>query len=150
MCGHGGVRQPIHQAVRQEWTAGDVAGWHSAWSLATTFTASPCQSVPSAIASQRLTPEADCPVSGLVAFEDRNLLLHFDGATHRSADAVEHNEEGITASLDDPATMPLYRRIDHVAAERAQAFERPNVVQTDQTTVADHVGVHDCDQLPPI
>ena len=60
MCGHGGVRQPIHQAVRQEWTAGDVAGWHSAWSLATTFTASPCQSVPSAI-HPKINPGSGLP-----------------------------------------------------------------------------------------
>ena len=74
--------------------------------------------------SQRLTPEADCPVSGLVAFEDRHLLLHLYGAAYRTVDAVEHDKQGIATGLDDPSAVLLDRRIDHVAAERAQAFER--------------------------
>ena len=64
------------------------------------------------VASQRLTPEADCPVSGLVAFEDRHLLLHLYGAAYRTVDAVEHDSREIATGLDDPSAVFLDRRID--------------------------------------
>ena len=42
---------------------------------------------------------------------DRNLLLHLHGIAHRPVDAVEYDQQGITAGLDDPATMLRYRRV---------------------------------------
>ena len=90
-------------------------GGHSAWSRAATFTASPCKSVPSAIASPILIPmrkrmarSAGCPVT------DWNLLLHLHGATDRPVDAVEHDEQGIATCLHDPAAVLLDRRVDKV------------------------------------
>ena len=49
--------------------------------------------------------EADGPIRRLIAIMDRNLLLHLHGTAHRPVDAVEHDEQGIAAGLDDPAAM---------------------------------------------
>ena len=37
-----------------------------------------------------------------------------------------------------------------VAAESPQPFERSNIIQANQAAVANHVGMDDGDQLPPI
>ena len=58
--------------------------------------------------------EADGSIWRLVAVVDRHLLLHLHGAAHRPVDAVEHDEQGIAAGLDDPATMLLDRWVDQV------------------------------------
>ena len=42
---------------------------------------------------------------------DRNLLLHLHGATHRPVYAIEHDEQGIPAGLDDPAAMLFDRGV---------------------------------------
>ena len=124
-------------------------GGHSAWSLAATFTPSPCRSVPSAITSPMLIPmrKRMRPIRRLVAIMDRHLLLHLHGTAHRPVDAVEHDQQRVAAGLDDPAAVLLDRRVDQVAPERAQPFERPGIVQPDQAAVADHVGIDDGDQL---
>ena len=94
--------------------------------------------------------EADGSIGRLVAIVDRNLLLHLHGTAHRSVDAVEHDEQGVAAGLDDPAAMLLDRRIDQLSAERTQSLEGSRVIQADQAAVAHHVGIDDGDQLPPI
>ena len=94
--------------------------------------------------------KADGSIRRLIAVVDRNLLLHLHGTAHRPVDAVEHDQQGVAAGLDDPAAMLLDRRVDQVAAESTQPFERSCVVQADQAAVADHVGIDDGDQLPPI
>jgi hypothetical protein len=94
--------------------------------------------------------ESDGAVGRLVAITVRHLLLHLYGATHRPINAVEHNQQRIATGLHDPAAVLLDGRIDHVAAERTQAFERSHIIQANQTAVADHVGIDYGDQLPPI
>jgi hypothetical protein len=95
-------------------------------------------------------PESDCPIRRLIAIMTWHLLLHLDRATHRAVYAVEHDQQGVPASLDDFAPMLLDPRIDQVPAESTQSFERPLVIEPDQSAVADHIGVQDGDQLPPI
>jgi hypothetical protein len=94
--------------------------------------------------------EADGSIRGQVAVMHRNLLLHFHGTAHGSVDAVEHNKEGVTASLDDPAAVLLDRGIDQVLAQSPEPVERPLIIQADQTAVTHHIGMHHRDQLPPI
>ena len=94
--------------------------------------------------------KSDGPIGRLVTIMVGHLLLHLHGTAHCSIDAVEHDEQGITASLDDPTTMLTYGWIDQRPAESAEPFERPLVVQSDQAAVAHHVGMDDGDQLPPI
>ncbi len=86
----------------------------------------------------------------LISIKGWNLLLHLNGTSHRSVDAVEYDEQGIAASLNDPAAVLLDGGVDQSSAEGTQSFERSNIVQADQTAVADHVRVHYGDQLPPI
>ena len=119
-------------------------GGHSAWSLAATFTTSPCTSVPSGdhVANIDADAEANGAIGRLVAIMDGHLLLHLHRTAHRSVNAVEHDEQRITAGVDDPAAMLLDRWVDQVAAERPQPLERADVVQPDQAAVAHHVGMH--------
>ena len=79
-----------------------------------------------------------------------NLLLHLHRAAYCPVDAVEHDEQGIATSLDNPAAMLVYRRVYQVAAQSPQPFERASVVQSNETAIANHVGIDDGDQLPPI
>ena len=59
-------------------------------------------------------------------------------------------KQGIAACLDDPAAVLADRRIDQTAAQRPQPHQRPGVVQADEAAIADHVGVDDRHQFPPI
>ena len=88
--------------------------------------------------------------SRLISVVGRNLLLHLDGTAHRPVNAIEHDEQGIAPSLDDFAAMLLDRRVDQVAAQSPQPLESPCIVQPNQAAVANHVGIDDGDQLPPI
>ena len=86
----------------------------------------PCRSVPSAIASPMLIPTR---IGWLDQVVDRRHgsapALHLHGAAHRSVDAIEHDEQRVTAGLDDPATMLRYRWVYQVAAESPQPLESP-------------------------
>src|ERR1700693_3979680 len=59
--------------------------------------------------------EADGSIRGLIPVMDRDFLLHLHGTAHRSVYAVEHDEQGIAPSLDDPAAMLADCRIDHLS-----------------------------------
>ena len=81
---------------------------------------------------------------------DRNLLLNLDTAADRPVNAIEYDEKGIAAGLDSVTSMLLYRGIDYLSAQRTQSLEGSSVIQSDQVAVANHVGIHDGDQLAPI
>ena len=49
--------------------------------------------------------ETDSQFRRVILVMDRNPLLHLHGAANRSVDAIEHDEQRITARLDDPATV---------------------------------------------
>ena len=69
------------------------------------------------IANVNADAEADDPIRRLISIVDRNLLLHLHGTTHCPVNAVEHDQQGIAAGLDDPAAMLLYRWVNQVAAQ---------------------------------
>ena len=46
--------------------------------------------------------------------------------------------------------MLLYRGIDYLSSQRTQSLEGSSVIQSDQATVANHVGIHNGDQPAPI
>ena len=75
----------------------------------------------SSIGNRVADVDADAKANGsiwrLISVKDRHLLLHLNGTSYRPVDAVEHDEQGIAASLDDPATMLLDRRVYQVAAQ---------------------------------
>src|SRR5512133_2007718 len=68
-------------------------------------------------------PKPDGSVCRLLAVQDWHFSLHFCGTPDRAIDAIEDDQQGIAASLHDPATMFPDRRVDQIAAERTQALE---------------------------
>ena len=86
----------------------------------------------------------------LISVENWHLLLHLDGTAHGTVDAVEHDEQRIAPSLDDPAAVLVNRRVDEVAAQSPQPFQSSRIVQADQTAIANHIRVDHGDQLSPI
>jgi hypothetical protein len=94
--------------------------------------------------------KADGTIRWLIAVMDWNLLLYSHCTAHRSIDAVKGDEQRIAAGLNDPATMLLDRWVYQVLAQSSEPSQGSGVVQTDQATVADHIGIDDGDQLPPI
>jgi hypothetical protein len=93
--------------------------------------------------------ESDYPVRGSTIV-GRHPLLHAHRKSRRAIDAVEHHEQRITPSVDDPAAVRHQRRLDQVMAQPAHPIERSAIDQTDQPALADHVGMNHRDQPPPI
>ena len=102
------------------------------------------------IANVDCDTKTDGPFSRLISVMGRNLLLHLHGTAHRPINAIEHDEKGIATSLNDSAAVLLYRQVYQVAAQSPQPLKSPCIVQPNQAAVANHVGIDDGDQLPPI
>ena len=102
------------------------------------------------IANVDADTEADGPIKGLVAVVDGNLLLHLHRTTHGPVYAIEHNQQGIAARLDDPTVMFTYCWVDYPPAKASQPFEGSSVVKPNQAAVASHISVDHGDQLSPI
>src|SRR4051812_6523009 len=85
--------------------------------------------------------EADCTVGRLVLVGLRHPSLDLHSATDRSLDAVEYDQQRIAARLNYPASILRDRRADDVASDSPQPRERSHIVQTNETAVADHVGI---------
>ena len=94
--------------------------------------------------------EADSAIRWLIAVVYRDLLLHLHGTAHRPVDAVECDQQRIAPGLNDPATVLLDGGIDYLSSQRTQSLEGSGVIPSDQAAVANHVGVHNGDQLAPI
>ena len=94
--------------------------------------------------------EPNGSIAGQVAVAYLHLLLHLHGAAHRPLDAIEHDQQGIASGLDDQATMIINGRVNNLAAQRAQSFDRSYVVQPDEATIANHIRMDDRYQLSPI
>jgi hypothetical protein len=62
-----------------------------------------------------------------VSLEHR--LLHRDRAAHRIDDAGKFHQHAVAGGLDDPATVLGYLRIEELAAQRFEAFERAFLVR---------------------
>ena len=65
--------------------------------------------------------KANGSIRRLISVVDRDLLLHLHSTAHRPVDAVEHDEQGIAASLDDPAAVLLDRWVYQVALRRVRS-----------------------------
>ena len=91
--------------------------------------------------------EADAAIRRLVTIIHRDLLLYLDCAAHRTIDAVEGDQERVTAGLHDSSAVIADRRVDQCTSKRAEAAQRAGIVQADQPAVAHHVGVDDGKQL---
>ena len=94
--------------------------------------------------------EADGSIGWLISVKNRNLPLYLHSTPHRPIDAVKGDQQRIAAGLHDPTAVFIDCWVDQVSAERTQTLEGPGVVQSDQATVANHVGINDGNQLPPI
>ena len=95
-------------------------------------------------------PKANGPIGSMVSVLRRNLVLDFHGAAHCPVNAVEHNEQGIPAGLNDPATVLFDGGIDQVPTQCSQSLKRPHVIEADKPAVARHIGIQHGDQLPSI
>jgi len=91
----------------------------------------------------------DALIRGMLCIVLSYFHLYRNGTTHCSVYAVEQDEKGIAACLDDLATVLLDRRVDQVPPQRAQPLQCSGIIQADQATVANHIGVQHRDQLPP-
>ncbi len=60
--------------------------------------------------------EPDRPIWWLIAVMEWNLLLQLDTAAHCAVDAVEHNEQRVTARLNDPSAVFLDGRVNQILA----------------------------------
>jgi hypothetical protein len=61
---------------------------------------------------------------------------------------VKLDDEPVARALDDPAMVDGDRRVDQVAAQRAEAPQDPFLVGTGEPAVADDVRDHDRRDLP--
>ena len=73
-----------------------------------------------------------------VALDHR--VLHLDGATHRVDHAAKLDQSAVAGALDDAPVVDRDRRIDQIAAQRAQPGERSIFVRAGQSAESDHVG----------
>jgi hypothetical protein len=101
------------------------------------------------VANVDANSKPDHAITRLIAIRIRHLLLYLDRAARCPVDAVEDDEQRVAPGLNDPAAMLVDRWIDQCTAEASKPFERSQIIQTDETAVADHVGIDDGDQLPP-
>jgi hypothetical protein len=67
-------------------------------------------------------PEPDSPVRRLVCIENWNMLLHLQCEPHSTFHAIEGDQEGVPASVYQPATVLRDRRIDQFPPERLKPF----------------------------
>src|SRR5207245_3395880 len=70
-------------------------------------------------------------------------LLHFDRAAHRIDDARKFHQQAVAGGLDDAAVVLGDLRIDELAAQRFEAFERALLVRPHQPRIPRHIGGED-------
>jgi hypothetical protein len=70
-------------------------------------------------------------------------LLHFDRTAHRIDDAGKLDQQAVAGGLDDAAMMLGDFRIDELAAQRLEAFERAFLVRPHQPRIPRHIGGED-------
>jgi hypothetical protein len=70
-------------------------------------------------------------------------LLHLDRAAHCIDDARKFHQHAVAGGLDNAAAVLGDLRIDKLAAQRLEAFERPFLVRSHQPRIARHVGGDD-------
>jgi len=70
-------------------------------------------------------------------------LLYRDGTAHRVDDAGKFHQHAVAGGLDDAAVMLGDFRIEELAAQRLEAFERALLVRPHQPRVPRHIGGED-------
>ena len=70
-------------------------------------------------------------------------LLHRDRAAHRIDDAGKFDQQAVTGGLDDTAAVLGDLRIEKLAAQRLEAFERAFLVRPHQPRIPRHIGGED-------
>ena len=74
-------------------------------------------------------------------------LLHRDRAAHRIDDAGKFHQQAVAGGLDDAAAMLGDFRVDQLAAQRFEAFERALLVRPHQPRIPRHIGGEDRGQF---
>jgi hypothetical protein len=69
-----------------------------------------------------------------------HAVLHLDGAAHGVDHAAEFDKNSIARTLDDPSAVDGDRRIDEIAAQRAQPRQRAVFVRAGQPAIANDIG----------
>ena len=70
-------------------------------------------------------------------------LLHRDGAAHRVDDARKRHQHAVAGHFDDPPMMLGDLRLDQIAAQRLQTFERAFLVRPHQPRIPGDIGRQD-------
>ena len=70
-------------------------------------------------------------------------LLHLDRAAHRVDDAGKFHQQAVAGGLDDAAVVLGDLRIEELAAQRFEAFERAFLVRPHQPRIPRHIGGED-------
>jgi hypothetical protein len=92
--------------------------------------------------------ESDAALGWSIAIKCGNCLLHLHGTSHRSLDTIEHHEDCVACCINDPAAILCDGRIDKVATERSEQFQRPGVIRSDQPAVGNDVGMDHSGKFP--
>ena len=74
----------------------------------------------------------------------RHRLLHLDRAAHRIDDAGKFHQQPVAGGLDDAAAVFGDFRIEKLAAQRLEAFERAFLVRPHQPRIPGHISGEDC------
>jgi hypothetical protein len=69
--------------------------------------------------------------------------LHRDRAAHRIDDAGKFHQHAVAGGLDDAALVLGDLRVEEVAAQRLEAFERAFFVRPHQPRIPRHIGGED-------
>jgi hypothetical protein len=70
-------------------------------------------------------------------------LLHFDRAAHGIDDARKLHQHAVAGGLDDAAVVLGDFRIEELAAQRFEAFERAFFVRSHQPRITRYIGDED-------
>jgi len=70
-------------------------------------------------------------------------LLHRDRTAHRIDDTGKFHQQTVAGGLDDAAAVLGDFRIDELAAQRLEAFERAFLVRAHQPRIPRHIGGED-------
>ena len=82
-------------------------------------------SIGNRVADVNSNAKSDGAVRKLISVMERDPLLHLHCTTHRTVDAVEHNQQRIAPSLDNPAHhAPLSPGLSGCGAEKSAAYFR--------------------------
>jgi hypothetical protein len=95
--------------------------------------------------------DADAQLDAVVSPDARvpfgHRLLHLDRTAHRINDTGKFDQHAVTGGLDDAAMVLGDLRIEKLAAQRFEAFERAFLVHPHQPRIPRHIGGEDRGQL---